>query len=94
MGQKYTVDLLPKSLRDRIISMIDDPASTQLDMVEAINTEMGEKAVTRSSVNLFVTGIRRQREEVRNTTSAEKSLLRIALALERIAESHEKSYPS
>jgi t-SNARE complex subunit (syntaxin) len=84
MGQKTATDRLPEKLRLKVFSMLDDPALTQGEIAERINTEAGEKLLSRSSLNRLARKLHRQKD-LANVTSAEKSLFRIANALERIA---------
>jgi hypothetical protein len=53
MGRKSAVDKLPKKLRSKLIEMLNDPAVTQAEIVDAINAEAGEPLVSRSSVNRY-----------------------------------------
>jgi predicted transcriptional regulator YheO len=92
MGQKTATDRLPEKLRSKVFSLLDDPALTQMEIVERINSEAGEKLLSRSSINRLANKRRKQKEkELANATSADKSLFRIADALERIARRLEES---
>jgi polyhydroxyalkanoate synthesis regulator phasin len=53
MGQKSAVDRLPEKLRARLREMLQDPAVTQAEIVDAINTEAGETLLSRSSMNRY-----------------------------------------
>ena len=53
MGQKSAVDKLPKHLRNRLIEMLQNPAVTQAEIVDAINTEAGEALISKSSMNRY-----------------------------------------
>jgi hypothetical protein len=67
--------------------MINDPAMTQEAIVTAINVEAGKKVISKSAFCRFVqsqekiTGTKRGKP----TPTANESLGRIAIALERIA---------
>jgi hypothetical protein len=92
MGQISTVDRLPSALRDKVFKMLDNPSLTQAEIAEAINTEVGKRLLSRSSMCRFVashektTGTKRRKK----APSFEESLARIATALERIATSLER----
>ena len=94
MGQMSSVNRLPKALRDKMIDMLEDPAWTQVAIADAINAEAGKTIVSSSSVNRFVKNIERYAGKKRGEKPpcAEGSLARIAVALERIANSLEKRY--
>jgi hypothetical protein len=53
VGQKSSVEKLPKNLREKLLEMLNDPACTQSCIVEAINSEAGENAVSKSGVNRY-----------------------------------------
>jgi len=53
MGQKSAVDKLPKKLRNKLIEMLNDPAVTQAEIVDAINAEAGEPLISKSSMNRY-----------------------------------------
>ena len=53
MGQKSAVDRLPKKLREKLLEMLQDPAITQAEIVDAINAEAGEPLLSRSSMNRY-----------------------------------------
>jgi hypothetical protein len=91
MGQKKSTDRLPEDLRKQVFAMLENPSLTQAEIVEMINTKAQEKVVSRSSINRLAIHVRKEKEkELVNATHAEKSLLRIAKALERIANQLEK----
>jgi len=90
MGQKNNIDLLPEELRKKVLAMLDDPSVTQAAIVEIVNAEAGRQVLTGSSMSRFAKRLRKERK-TENATSAEKSLIRIADALERIAVLLEKS---
>jgi hypothetical protein len=97
MGQMSAVNRLPENLRNKVIEMLNNPAMTQMDIVNAINAEAGKQFLTRSSMNRFIrrmenlTGEKRGRFIVK-TSDVEESLDKISTALERIAFSLEKHY--
>jgi hypothetical protein len=72
--------------------MLNDPAMTQVDVVEAINAEAGKQLISKTSLWRFVqnrekyTGLKRGKIP----PTHEETLLKIATALERIANSLEK----
>ena len=53
LGQKSAVDKLPKKLRSKLIEMLNDPAVTQAEVVDAINAEAGEPLISKSSMNRY-----------------------------------------
>lgn len=53
MGQKSSIDRLPENLRSKLIELLQNPAVTQKEVVELINSEAGETVVSRSSVNRY-----------------------------------------
>ncbi|GHU82430.1 hypothetical protein FACS189468_6640 [Spirochaetia bacterium] len=53
MGQKSAVDKLPQNLRQKLIDMLQNPAVTQAEVVDAINAEAGEQLVSKSSINRY-----------------------------------------
>ncbi len=53
MGQKSTIDKLPKKLRDKLTEMLQNPAVTQAEIVDAINAEAGEPLISKSSMNRY-----------------------------------------
>ena len=54
MGQKSSVDRLPKKLRAMLLEMLNDPAATQAQIVEAVNAEAGERALSASALSRHV----------------------------------------
>lgn len=48
MGQKSSIDRLPPELRLKLIEMLQDPAVTQVQVVEAINLEAGETVISKA----------------------------------------------
>jgi hypothetical protein len=65
MGQKSAVDRLPKKLRSKLIEMLQDPAITQAEIVDAINAEAGEALLSRSSMNRYAQRMKRFAEKNR-----------------------------
>lgn len=53
MGQKSSIDRLPENLRSRLIELLQNPAVTQKEVAETINSEAGEKVVSKSGVNRY-----------------------------------------
>jgi hypothetical protein len=53
MGQKSAVDKLPENLRSKLLEMLQSPAITQAEIVDAINAEAGETLLSRSSMNRY-----------------------------------------
>jgi hypothetical protein len=53
MGQKSAVDRLPETLRGKLLEMLQNPAITQAEIVDAINAEAGETLLSRSSMNRY-----------------------------------------
>jgi hypothetical protein len=94
MGQKSAVDRMPEIFRKRVIEMLNNPAMTQQEIVVAINAEAGKRLFTKSSLNRFIQNIQKVTGMKRGfkAPTAQESLVRIAVALERIAFSLEKQY--
>ena len=65
MGQKSSIDKLPKDLRAKLLEMLADPACTQAEIVEAINAEAGEDVVSRSGVNRYALRMKKFAEKTR-----------------------------
>jgi hypothetical protein len=65
MGQKSAVDRLPENLRVRLLEMLQDPAITQAEIVDAINAEAGETLLSRSSMNRYAQRMKRFAEKNR-----------------------------
>jgi len=65
MGQKSSVDRLPKKLRAKLLEMLADPACTQARIVETINAAAGEKALSASGVNRYAQKMRKFTEKNR-----------------------------
>jgi hypothetical protein len=53
MGQKSAADRLPENLRKKLMEMLKNPAITQAEIADAINSEAGEPLISRSSVNRY-----------------------------------------
>jgi len=53
MGQKSVVDRLPPKLRKKLLDLLQNPAVTQAEIVDAINSEAGENLVSKSSINRY-----------------------------------------
>lgn len=51
MGQKSNVDRLPPALRRRLQELLQNPAVTQTEIVEAVNAAAGRRAISRSGLN-------------------------------------------
>jgi t-SNARE complex subunit (syntaxin) len=84
MGQKSNFDRLPKKLRDKMLVLCENPAMTQAEITKAINAEAGKQVITRSSTNRFFAKMLKEKH-LASQTKVEKSLFRIAEALEQIA---------
>lgn len=65
MGQKSSIDKLPKNLREKLLEMLADPACTQAWIVEAINSEAGENAVSKSGINRYAVRMKKFAEKNR-----------------------------
>jgi len=65
MGQKSAVDKLPKKLRNKLIEMLQNPAVTQAEIVDAINGEAGEQLLSKSSMNRYAQKMKRFAEKNR-----------------------------
>jgi hypothetical protein len=65
MGQKSAVDRLPENLRTKLIEMLQNPAITQAEIVDAINAEAGEPLLSRSSMNRYAQRMKRFAEKNR-----------------------------
>jgi hypothetical protein len=65
MGRKSAVDRLPENLRAKLLEMLRDPAVTQAEIVDAINTEAGEPLLSKSSMNRYSQKMKRFSEKNR-----------------------------
>jgi hypothetical protein len=65
MGQKSAVDRLPENLRVKLLEMLQNPAITQAEIVDAINAEAGETLLSRSSMNRYAQRMKRFAEKNR-----------------------------
>ena len=65
MGRKSQVDLLPDELRIKLIELLKNPATTQIDIAKEINIRAGEELLTKSSVNRYASRMPRQIEKAR-----------------------------
>ena len=50
MGQKSCVDRLSPELREKLLELLNNPAVTQAQIVDAINAEAGEPLISKSSL--------------------------------------------
>ena len=48
MGQKSCVDRLSPELREKLLELLNNPAVTQAEIVDAINAEAGEPLISKS----------------------------------------------
>ena len=48
MGQKSCVDRLSPELRAKLLELLNNPAVTQAEIVDAINAEAGEPLISKS----------------------------------------------
>jgi hypothetical protein len=65
MGQKSAVDKLPEKLRAKLLEMLQNPAVTQAEIVDAINAEAGKNLLSRSSVNRYAQRMKKFAEKNR-----------------------------
>ena len=65
MGQKSSVDKLPKKLRDKLLELLSDPSVTQTQIVDAINEEAGKPLISKSSLNRYAKRMQRFAEKNR-----------------------------
>jgi Protein of unknown function (DUF3486). len=65
MGQKSSIDRLPDDLRKKLIELLNDPAVTQAEIVDLINTEAGEDLLSKSSLNRYAQKMKRFSEKNR-----------------------------
>jgi hypothetical protein len=65
VGQKSSVEKLPKNLREKLLEMLNDPACTQAWIAEAINDEAGEAVLSKSGVNRYAQRMKKFAEKNR-----------------------------
>ena len=75
MGQKSTIDRLPKDLREKLIKMLQDPAVTQLKVVGAINESAGYTVLSKSALNRYANRMRRIAEKRRQAQEIAETYL-------------------
>ena len=94
MGHISTVNKLPENLRNKVVGMLNNPATPQREIVAVINAEAGYNILSKSALCRFV----KDREKItgakrgKKPSTAGESLARIATALDRIAFSLENHY--
>jgi len=75
VGQKSSVDKLPKKLRAILTGMLADPACTQTQIVEAVNSAAGEKVLSNSGVNRYAQKMKRFTEKNRQAREVAEAYL-------------------
>ena len=75
MGQKSSIDKLPKKLREKLLAMLADPACTQARIVDAINADAGKKVVSESGVNRYAQKMRKFTEKNRQAREVAEAYL-------------------
>jgi hypothetical protein len=75
VGQKSAIDKMPKKFRDKLIEMLNDPAITQAQIVEAINSEAGDKLLSTSSMNRYAQKMKRFTEKNRQAREVAEAYL-------------------
>jgi hypothetical protein len=65
MGQKSSIDKLPKELRAKLLELLNDPACTQAWIVEAINNEAGDAVLSKSGLNRYAQRMKKFAEKNR-----------------------------
>jgi hypothetical protein len=65
MGRKSSVDRLPQHLRARLLELLQNPAVTQEEIADAINSEAGEPLISRKVVNRYAQRMKRFAEKNR-----------------------------
>jgi hypothetical protein len=65
MGRKSAVDRLPENLRGKLLEMLQNPAVTQAEIVDAVNAEAGETLLSNSSMNRYAQRMKRFAEKNR-----------------------------
>jgi Mu-like phage gp27 len=75
MGQKSAVDKLPEPLRKKLIELLNRPDVTQLEIVDAINTEAGEPLISKSSLNRYAVRMKKFAEKNRQAREVAEAYL-------------------
>ena len=75
MGQKSSVDKLPKKLRALLLEMLNDPACTQAQIVQAVNAEAGERVLSTSAMNRYAQKMSRFTEKNRQAREVAEAYL-------------------
>ena len=75
MGQKSSIDRLPKKLRAMLMEMLGDPSCTQAQIVSAINNEAGKKVVSKSGMNRYAQKMQRFTEKNRQAREVAEAYL-------------------
>ncbi len=75
MGQKSAVDRLPEELRKKLIELLNRPDVTQLEVVDAINTEAGQPLISKSSLNRYAQKMKRFAEKNRQAREVAEAYL-------------------
>ena len=75
MGQKSSVDKLPKDLRVMLLEMLNDPSCTQAQIVDAVNAEAGERVLSNSSMNRYAQKMKRFTEKNRQAREVAEAYL-------------------
>jgi len=75
VGQKSSVDRLPKKLRATLLEMLGNPACTQAQIVEAVNAEAGKKVLSASGVNRYAQKMKRFTEKNRQAREVAEAYL-------------------
>lgn len=75
MGRKSTVDLLPPSLKDKLLSLLAKPEVTQQEITDIINEEAGETVVSKSAVNRYAQKMEEFSRKNREATAIAKVYL-------------------
>ena len=65
MGQKSCVDRLFPELREKLLELLNNPAVTQAQIVDAINAEAGEPLISKSSLNRYAQRMKKFAEKNR-----------------------------
>lgn len=65
MGQKSCVDRLSPELREKLLELLNNPAVTQAEIVDAINAEAGEPLISKSSLNRYAQRMKKFAEKNR-----------------------------